>query len=949
MSGGEAVPDGPWDSIPAMANADWSREVVARVALARHSFFADGIEDVLVLFPEGVFFATKRRGTPIPTSAVPAFTTMAIDDRKARRSMRRLRWDEIASVACSYRFESGALPRDWRRLGRDLAIHPLRGEPIRMFLPHDEATRILEVARFHLGDRVEEAAEPFAERSPMPRFRLREMLLAAIPVFSLVLVWAMCIWITLACVRGWLRLAPGPHARASRRRLAVVVASLAAPATLTIACILAMLAPDGTVVAGVRLAAFVAAVASASIAAPLVLFLGRVAVLSWNRARIEEFPPLRRAQWQWFERLCQRWPVPLRGRGMGWALKSLGIAVLLATWILIGLVDLGKHTQRVHTLGLAVALLPIYLGYRNGASSVTRLRRRDTRAPILFLRSFQDDGCGSFNLTDWRATLLGVQSIRSAGFLGPLANANPIRIFRLLIGRAGDTAEEQLAVYFRKHGPFIAIGRPNEGLPTTGAAREYVSDQVWRSRVESWMGEARLVVIQPGATGGIWWEIQRALGSLPRERILFCLLSFDHRDDDYESFALRLRSLLGVDVPLYRGSALFLHLEGDRIIRTPIQYSNPLVWPRSGCTASLKAMIGPRLGERPEPPLSRRWWPGRVRFDLMVACTALLWSFLANIVPAIAITSTGVAAGLYEWMQRDRAPFGDVRQPLSWGGLEWSGSDLFEESGTQGYAYRFESDFVGQVEIGGYSRTLNGLPSPLSEQDLAAEVVRIFLLIEPRAVADRSIRQVNASGIEWTEHRRGFMGAEGEPCEIVVRVARHDGRLLAHWATRSLEKLVDSGPAFDALIDSVRPGREPVEGTDFTFGPGQDWRPCQLREAEWKAWSNPDGGRIAIQIEAAARAPSTQELRSAFEQRAEQAFAELGLRKPIGVRERERRRGPRAGPGTILTAESVMGSRLMYEQTIYRRGWIYRIVAETRGGEGEIASLGSALEELQVR
>ena len=82
-------------------------------------------------------------------------------------------------------------------------------------------------------------------------------------------------------------------------------------------------------------------------------------------------------------------------------------------------------------------------------------RQGDPRPPILFLRSFLDDG---YKLKE-RVLVAGV----------PINQ--PLRM------------EEALAVRFHDFGPFLAVGEPGEGLPQLGAARAYLSDDQWQAAV----------------------------------------------------------------------------------------------------------------------------------------------------------------------------------------------------------------------------------------------------------------------------------------------------------------------------------------------------------------------------------------------------------------------------------------------------------------------------------
>jgi hypothetical protein len=110
-----------------------------------------------------------------------------------------------------------------------------------------------------------------------------------------------------------------------------------------------------------------------------------------------------------------------------------------------------------------------------------RVLQRDERAPVLLLRSFGDD------------------VIRM-----------PKPWWMLRLGRAR-TFEEVLATELWRVGPVTAIGKPGERLPRVGAAREYVTNELWKQRVAERVEEAQLVVMVIGTTEGLAWEVQHML------------------------------------------------------------------------------------------------------------------------------------------------------------------------------------------------------------------------------------------------------------------------------------------------------------------------------------------------------------------------------------------------------------------------------------------------------
>lgn len=135
-----------------------------------------------------------------------------------------------------------------------------------------------------------------------------------------------------------------------------------------------------------------------------------------------------------------------------------------------------------------------------GALGADEAMARDPRPPVLYLRSFADDG----------ATMIdgGASSLVRRG----------MKLFRPV------TPEQEMAGILAHLGPVVAIGKPGEPLPELGAARLYVSDDRWQGKVIELMSKAALVVIRLGASPGLLWEIEQSLDRLPRRRLVFAVL-----------------------------------------------------------------------------------------------------------------------------------------------------------------------------------------------------------------------------------------------------------------------------------------------------------------------------------------------------------------------------------------------------------------------------------------
>jgi hypothetical protein len=132
----------------------------------------------------------------------------------------------------------------------------------------------------------------------------------------------------------------------------------------------------------------------------------------------------------------------------------------------------------------------------------------DTRPPVLFLRSFQDDEKNAYFDSD--SSLIDF------------------------------SLEARLVEHFSGVGPFIAVGSPADKTPMIGAARTQLSDSDWQDAVLDWMDHAGLIVVVAGVTGWINWELSKVVerGHVERLIVVFPQLT---RLNRFKDKALRKR------------------------------------------------------------------------------------------------------------------------------------------------------------------------------------------------------------------------------------------------------------------------------------------------------------------------------------------------------------------------------------------------------------------------
>ena len=191
--------------------------------------------------------------------------------------------------------------------------------------------------------------------------------------------------------------------------------------------------------------------------------------------------------------------------------------------------------------------------------STDKLRKDDTRKPILYLRSFLDDNETTLTPCTKLSSSLGVDPpyywLRDFGLEDGVRYTTgkfiikygysfwPSRLIRLFFGNPLDTSEEQLTDYFKKYGLVVAIGKPGEKLTTPGASRMYVTNEEWQQTVIDLLKESQIILLQPSTTDGVWWEIDKVLKECKPENIILCMVNYRNHQEYYENFLRRFKAI----------------------------------------------------------------------------------------------------------------------------------------------------------------------------------------------------------------------------------------------------------------------------------------------------------------------------------------------------------------------------------------------------------------------
>lgn len=340
--------------------------------------------------------------------------------------------------------------------------------------------------------------------------------------------------------------------------------------------------------------------------------------------------------------------VPLRSSLLSIPLKIAGIAGLVAFWSPLSRpiyqwIDAHAPSNNlafqegsiVTFLLTAPSAILLYLGYR--LAHVSPLTSKDdTRRPILFLRPFSSDNATTIQPRGVLATLCGLDKgynrygdqASERGKLSLLylwTAVHPIRVLRLTINRCVDSAEESLVRFFAKLAPVYAIGKPGEVLPTPGAHRLYPGDN-WQEVIQDFLSRAQAVIVQPGTSEGVLWELQQIRQKVPYFRVLLSLVTYKRDPEGYEQLRKALWESWGTNLPRslpFRKNHCFVWLDENwQPIVQELSYTIPLSWPFTGNSIDLPYTLHPFIqgmhgGER-EPPRNVRWRHGWQYYTIFV-------------------------------------------------------------------------------------------------------------------------------------------------------------------------------------------------------------------------------------------------------------------------------------------------------------------------------------------
>jgi hypothetical protein len=296
------------------------------------------------------------------------------------------------------------------------------------------------------------------------------------------------------------------------------------------------------------------------------------------------------------------------------------------------------------------AALLLFAGY--SLSQGARQHRTKLSEEILFLRPFQDDNSVSLQPVGLAGELSGLSTyfgewfIGDFGFFRPKAaferlhvqagvflSLNPIRFVKMLFDISSATAEESLSREFSKIGNPIAIGQPGSWVDVPGAAKTYVPDNEWQLKVADLICRAKIIVLQPGASQGVAWEMQRIREMAAPRRLLLNLASFRGDPSGFSAPRKLIQEHLGVSLPRtvpYLDNKIFVWFDEHWKPQVEeVEYKSPLIWPFTSDAVDFKRTLGrflAQLEERPVPDKSTRsvTWVSKAIWRVSLVLSSLL-------------------------------------------------------------------------------------------------------------------------------------------------------------------------------------------------------------------------------------------------------------------------------------------------------------------------------------
>ena len=177
---------------------------------------------------------------------------------------------------------------------------------------------------------------------------------------------------------------------------------------------------------------------------------------------------------------------------------------------------------------------------------------------VLFLRSFSDDS--GFGRT---------QASRVGRWVVWPPPVTPVDL---------RTEEEQVSRGLAPFGRMVALGKPSERLPRSGAERSYVPDEQWQSEVLAALASADLALLMVGPGESLRWEVEQAVR---RDEPARLVLAVPRDRRTYADFRESVENVFPKGLP-----------EEPRIRGSRVRYVRAAVWFEEDWTPHLEMLTG---------------------------------------------------------------------------------------------------------------------------------------------------------------------------------------------------------------------------------------------------------------------------------------------------------------------------------------------------------------------
>ena len=225
---------------------------------------------------------------------------------------------------------------------------------------------------------------------------------------------------------------------------------------------------------------------------------------------------------------------------------------------------------------------------------------KDTRRPVVYLRSFKDDE--SYDVFSkkkiFQEILLPSHPLLSGG-LDTLT-----------------TTEQKIDRVLNSLGPCVCIGDPREYLPDLGVVRVYhrKKDNSWQDAVLKFLLSSKIVIVRAGNTKNLQWEIDRCIEILDPTRLLILNLRKGKSDVTvFEEMLLSRLYALKIEPALIEG------------LKTKLNHLNRLREWHLGYIISFKPDWQPEMTTLDRPPRWHRydeiWYQSELSRTINIALT----------------------------------------------------------------------------------------------------------------------------------------------------------------------------------------------------------------------------------------------------------------------------------------------------------------------------------------